>query len=242
MSFYTALSFYRPERPPKLTGADLASIISSFAALDLAAARGTTSYQIKFGRSIDQDRRSASWDEPVPGTGGVIARCESIEYDAEAWNVPSLSDLAQELSAFRDTIYRASLLLGPLTDQIYTALKRDPSEDNDQSLELDSWSMELGPIAAYELGGNPPVMVGWIEVALSGYGYLYPWSFRDLFDRAQALDPIHDLMALCRRTWPVAPQRPSRALVKTRQAMGDLWPYSRADLPLDWCWGLRETG
>ena len=150
MSFYTTLSFYRPDRPPRLTGEDLASFVSAFAALGLA--------------------------------------------------------------------------------------------DERRSLNLDSWSLEIGPITSHDLGGEVVYMVGWIAVGMHGYGYLYPWTLCDLIERAEACAPVHALMDLCRRTWPVAAKKPPRQVIKARQKMGELWPYPDTDRCWDWCWGLRESG
>ncbi len=85
-------------------------------------------------------------------------------------------------------------------------------------------------------------MVGWIAVNLDGPGYLFPWSFRDLVDRAEAIAPVRELMSLCRRTWPVAPGEPDRRVIEARRMMGELWPYPRLDGPWDWSWGLGESG
>ena len=247
MSFRTTLSFYRPDLPPKMTGADLAGFVSAFAALELSDGPTWTrlGFQVRFGRSVNQDDKPTDWDEPVlegPEGGGIYIT-QLIDYDAEARDLPSLVDLAGVLAALESkTIYRADLILGAIARPVLDGLEREPSAEHELGLYLDSWSLRIGPIFTYDLASEGPFHVGWIAVEASGNGYLYPWTFRDLIDRAEALKPIQALMGLCRKTWPVAPVPPRRRAVKARKAMGELWPYPLADQPMDWFWGLVESG
>jgi hypothetical protein len=245
MSFYTTLSFYRPTAPPQIIGADLAGFVSAFAAL--GAADGTSarlSYEIRFGRSVDQDDKPTDWDEPVlegPSGGGIYIN-RTVDFDAEG-TVSSFIDLAGALTTLgRRPIYRANLMLGQVVPSVYDGLSREPSEENEMGLSLDSWSMKVGPILSYNLATEEPYHVGWVAVQVSGHGYLYPWAFRNLIDRAEALTPIREMTKLCRRKWPVPDDRPPRRVVKSRKATGNLWPYPRADQPWDWFWGLQESG
>jgi hypothetical protein len=245
MSFYTTLSFYRPTKPPKLKGGDLAEFVTMFASLGLTKEEGIIGYGIKFGRSIDQDEKPISSEGPSVNGISVISR---IRYDAEG-DFKSLAELAEALKEIDGTIYRASVSLGLVTDSIFESLRRLPSEANDLPLTLDSWSLEIGPTLSYSMGSDDVFLVSLIAINLSGHGYLYPWTFRELIDRAEAIEPIAGLMEGCRRlwpiveskrTWPIDRSQPGRRVVKTRERMGKLWPYSRTDLPWDWFWGLGE--
>ena len=246
MSFETTLSFYRPTAPPEIHGLGLAGFVSAFDALGVAndGPGVTLAYEIRFGRSVDQDDRPTDWLEPVleGPTGGGIYGIRSVDFDAEG-TAPSLKDLAGALAALGGRpIYRANLTLGLVVDPVYDGLSRGPSEENEVGLGLDSWSMEVGPIVCFDLATEEPWHVGWIAVQIGGPGYLYPWTFRDLVDRAEAIAEIRGVADLCRGTWPVAAASPPRRVVKARKAMGDLWPYPRADPPWDWFWGLQESG
>jgi hypothetical protein len=101
--------------------------------------------------------------------------------------------------------------------------------------------MEIGPILSCDLGCEAPFHVGWVSVSLSGYGYLYPWSFAELVQRAEGHPAIGRMTDLCRATWPVDAGRPDQQLKKLRKQMGDLWPYPKIDRPWDWYWGLCES-
>lgn len=229
MSFYSKLSFYSPNAPLILTGTDLAAFVSAFASLGLADKdkQGLIGYHVKFGRAIDQDEQPTDEDEP-------------ILFDIEKGRLPSIDHLANELAGLNGSICRSHLMLGHIDGDISDQVKRRPSKENNSGLVLDVWNLEIGPIESYKIDTDDPFRVGWVAVGMSGYGYLYPWSFRGLIDRAEAITPIRKLMDLCRRTWPVAPEEPSLRVIQMRKEMGDLWPYPDIDRPLDWYWGLVD--
>ena len=241
MSFDTTLWFYQPVSPPTLTGADLAGFVSAFASLGLSGDEEPFRYGIKFGRSIDQDEEPTTlWEPAMPD--GLISTLIWPEYDAEASDVASLDLLAESLAELSGTIYRADLGLGRIKADLFKQIRRERSEENDQDLSLEDWSLTAGPILSHSLGSEHTFMVGWIAVGLYGNGYLFPWSFRDLIDRAESIAPIRDLMDLCRRTWPVPRVAPDPETIEARRTMGELWPYPRLDGPWDWAWGIGESG
>lgn len=255
MSFQTSLFLYRSQPPRGLTAAKLAGFVREFAALGLAAPSGPITYHVKFGRAVDQDDRPTTWDEPVPGTGGCISTCREIEYDAEGDDLPDLVRLADTLDSLpTHPIYRATLLLGDVSNSIHEALHRGPSEDNETQLGFNlGWSIEAGPIESHDMGGQGPFQVGWLAVSLSGQGDPYPWTYRDLIARAEAVPGVAALMDVCRRTWPLDlprvpllhlrnSSRAPRRIVQLRQSMGDLWPYDDLGEPWGWCWGIRVQG
>jgi hypothetical protein len=108
-------------------------------------------------------------------------------------------------------------------------------------LYLDQWFMEIGPIISCDLGSEDLFHVGWLSVSLSGYGYLYPWTFAELVQRAEGDSSIRRVTELCRATWPVEAGRRDRRQKTLRKRMGDLWPYPEIDRPWDWYWGLSES-
>jgi hypothetical protein len=92
------------------------------------------------------------------------------------------------------------------------------------------------------LAADDTFHVGWIGINLSGYGYLYPWTFADLVHRADQEPAIGKMTALCRDVWPVIHSKPSWRQRRARRKMGELWPYPSTAMPLDWYWGLGEGG
>ena len=126
-------------------------------------------------------------------------------------------------------------------DQITGAIQRINSPENKHDLTLGDWTCEIGPIQSFDLRSDEPLQVGWISVSLSGYGYLYPWSFADLVERVEADPGMRRVAELCRKSWPVPVELPDDGIRELRQKVGGLWPYP-ADLPWDWYWGIAETG
>jgi hypothetical protein len=241
MSFYSSLLIYRPDVPRKVSRADLAAFISAFALLGLKDETGAIDYYIKFGRGIDQDVETLESSEPIFGDG-LIRVWDRPSYDADGLDFATLALVPEDVKSLTGTIYRADLSLGYASKTLFDHLGHEPSEDNELGLALGCWGLELGPILSYGLNSEVPYKVGWLEVKLHRHGYLYPWSFRELIDRAESFSSIRALMELCCRTWPIAPGKPPRHAAKARKAMGDLWPYPRTDQPWACCWGLQESG
>lgn len=241
MSFFTSLILYRPTEPPIVATGALSAFVRDLPGTGLFADAGTIRASLKFGRALDEDERPASWDEPIDEQG-IISVAREMEWDVEAEAV-SLHGLADLLGGTKETIYRAVLALGDASDALRRHVARPASAaDDDLGLDLDAWSLELGPVMSYSLGSEGPFMVGWIGLSLEGHGQIWPESARELVDRLLRFPGVAELEDLCRRTWPVRAESPTRRVIKARRSMGDLWPYDRADRPWDWCWGVAESG
>lgn len=238
MSFYTSLQYYRPTRPPRVTGDSLARFVAAFAGLDVAEDNGPLTVEVKFGEAIDQDDRPSAWDEPVYETISVV---REIDWDVEV-HCASPRAVAAALKGHDRPVYRAHIQLGQATADIRLRMGRVGSPENEVDLRLSDWSLEVGPVVAFDLGSEELFQVGWISIGLSGYGYLYPWTFAELVRRAEDHPAIRQMTELCRATWPVQSGRPDRQTKRLRKRMGDLWPYREIDRPWDWYWGLCESG
>src|SRR3954470_19366487 len=94
MPFYTTLHYYRPTEPPRITGDSLAEFVADFEGLKVTEVDGPLTIQVKFGESIDQDERSAEWQEPVYETISVV---REIDWDLEV-QCPSLRAVADALA------------------------------------------------------------------------------------------------------------------------------------------------
>jgi hypothetical protein len=149
--------------------------------------------------------------------------------------------MVDRLATDDPTIYRASISLGMPTDAVLEPITRKDSPENDHNYEPDMLSIEIGPIEIFDLKSEAPALCGWIGLSLSGYGYLFPWTFRDVVERLEATAEIGKLTQLCRSHWPVPTEKPDRAILKARRQLGTVWPYE-ADKPWDWYRGMQESG
>jgi hypothetical protein len=235
VSITTELHFYRPTDPPIVTGGSLAEFVRAFQNLGLCEEKGSRAVRLKFGEAIDQDEKPSAVYEPV---NSVVYSVSEIEWDA-AEQCESVSSVQTLLAAIRKPIYRAHLELGAATDDVIEQLKRVNSPDNDTDLWLTGWGLHIEPILSASFT-TETYFIGWISVSISGYGYLFPWTFSDLVQRAEAHPGIRQLKELCRRTWPVEARSPTPQQQEVRKQMGELWPYDRIDLRWDWYWGLQE--
>jgi hypothetical protein len=238
MSFYTSLKFYRPTKPPRITGDEMSRFVADIRKSGVLTDSGLQSAESKFGDSIDQDNRATTWEDD----SGPLATVRGIEWDVELDAPGGLQGIIDTLADDNRPIYRASLTLGMPTDAVLEPITRRGSPENEIDLTPDTLSIEAGPVEVYDLNSEGPFRVGWIGINLHGYGYLYPRTFRDLRDRLMASEAIGKLTELCRSTWPVPPTRPNWFERRKRRRMKDLWPYSTIDLPWDWYWGLAESG
>jgi hypothetical protein len=221
-----------------ITGASLAEFLLSFEHLQVSKTPGSVSANVKFGKAIDTDEKPTVWEEPV---NEYVSVTQSLQWDLEIKR-ESLGALASAIGKHNKTIYRAFIQLGAVVSPICRSLTRMPSPENKLGLTLDSWSLEIGPIMSGSLESEQPFFVGWISLSLSGNGYLFPWTFAELFQRATVNPAIQQVTELCKATWPVEAKRPDRRIQKFRQQMGELWPYAETDLPWDWYWGVSERG
>jgi hypothetical protein len=237
MSFHTTLMFYRPRRPPIITGDSLAAFVEGFARTHLSKGKPSLGFRLKFGAAIDQDEKPTIWDEPL---SKLIFESREIDWDIVE-QCKSLSEAALKLGRHPGTIYRAWLDLGDAIPDLRELLFRPSGPENDRWLGLESWSMQIEPIESCGQGSESIFVVGWIGVNLSGYGYLYPWTFNDLFRRVNQHPRIPELMELCRKTWPVDPDYLDDRTQDLRRQMGELWPYPDLDRRWDWYWGLASS-
>jgi len=167
---------------------------------------------------------------------------EEIEWDYEKSPV-SPSSLAESLRGLgsNTNVYRAFVPLGSASDVVIRAMERVNSPENEIDLTLWDWRLEVGPIECADLASEDAVyLVGWLAVGLSGPGYLFPWTFRDLVAHAEKSAGLQAVAAVCRSIWPIAPQVPDARRIEARRIMGRLWPYP-IDAPVDWVWGLLES-
>ncbi len=223
MGFYSSLMYYRPSEPFLTTGETLVQFVRAFHALGVADCSRAGSLSVWYGVPA-----YALEDEPDPLD-------EEVEWSIEEYEVPFL-DIPDRLSALDQPVRRANVALGSVvTPSDLDPLRRVGSPENDEDFLPDSWTVRLGPIAT---GRDGNYLVGSVAVNLSGNGYPYPWTPRDLVRRAETIESVQRVMSLCEETWPGEPIAPSTQAQAARRALGKYWPYENVDRPLDWTWGF----
>ena len=239
MSFFTSLSFYRPCSPPVITVEDLANFITRIRDTGTLTDSGYQDLRVAFGNQIDQDLKDVIWTEQVAPLVRVV---HDIEWDIES-DMSSIQEMIDCLSSDKRHVYRASIDFGEPIDQVLAPITRTNSPENESDYCPDSLSLEIGPVRCHSLASDDePVLTGWISLDLSGYGYLYPWTFRDVVERLEKTPEVKRLTKVCREFWPVPSKRPERRFIEARNKHKDLWPYDDFDRPWDWYWGVSESG
>lgn len=235
MGFASTLMFYRPQNPPRIMCRDLAAFLQKFLQLGLLEHDGTRggSLSVKYGEAIDVDDADPTPLVPTATEGIFIT--DDIDWDLQQYSHP-LRKTIEVLNATDRGIYRAYIKLGGPTSEIFNALHREACAENDVEFAPDSWSLQIMPI---ETGQDGDFLVGWIAVGISGNGYPYPWTLRELVNKAEAIPVIRQLMQLCSETWPVEPGTPNARIQAARRELEEYWPYDRFDLPWDWYWGMQ---
>jgi len=225
MGFYSSLMYYRPSEPFLATGESLARFVRAFHVLGVSKCGPDRIGSLLVWCGVPAD---ALEDEPDPLD-------EFVEWNIEAHEVPLL-EIPDRLSALDQPVRRAFVDLGSVGARSdFDALRRVGSPENDEDFLPDGWSLRLGPIAT---GRDGSYLVGFVAVNLSGNGYPYPWTPRDLVRRAERIESVQRVKRLCEETWPGEPIAPSAEAQAARRALGKYWPYENVDRPLDWTWGF----
>ncbi|HEY1066462.1 MAG TPA: hypothetical protein VGE52_10150, partial [Pirellulales bacterium] len=173
--------------------------------------------------------------------GGGITSLGEPEWDLETNRFQSLKELSKALGGDRRRVCRGYLRLGYLTDELHTAISRVTPQEDEVDFTPDTFSLHIEPIECVSLSDEQSVRVGWIAAAISGDGYLFPWTLRDAVSKLESRPELKALMELCRTTWPLNNDAPDEATVKVRREIGGLWPYTDFRKPWDWYWGCAES-
>ncbi|MGC4004598.1 MAG: hypothetical protein QM811_16345 [Pirellulales bacterium] len=238
MSFYSALNYVRPGRPPKLTGADVARFIERVRDSGLVVDDGLRYLNVKFGKSIDRDARGTSRDIVLYPNLVIMGQ---IDWDLDLGHDPSLTDMITALRSEQHRVYRLNASLGAAVDGILRPLTRAGSPENEIDFLPYELTLQIGPIESFELSWDEAKHVGWIAVGVSGPGYLFPWTFEDVEQRLRSSPEIERLAELCRTTWPVE----ETASASWTDRLLDRLPFLRqasVGEPVEWKWYPFETG
>jgi hypothetical protein len=239
MGFFTSLTYYRPGRPPTVTGRSFARFLGRIIETNLVEPCGLIGLKIKFGKAIDQNRRDAHWSQAI-GLG--LSESREIEWDATVPASRGFAGLINEIADNDDPIYRAYASLGNLVEAVREPITILPPVKDAMGYWPDGLSISLGPVRPSGLQTGGGWLAGWIEMSFSGNGYLYPSTLSKLVTRAIDSPEITRLCEICRTSWPVPSHRPSIVAVMRRKKFKSLWPYDNFRKSYDWYWSVHETG
>jgi hypothetical protein len=239
MSFFTSLVYYRPCPPPVVTGKELMRFVDEVHRSGVLAEEGLSTLQVKFGRSIDQDQHGTLWQEEIAPRMFVT---HQIEWDISLKAPADMRAALDALAKDSRRIYRAYLAFKKVRNEVLSPVTRTNSPENSRDYCPSGLSFEVGPVKIYDLRSDAPTLAGWMHASLSGYGYLYPWTFREVLQRLESTPEIQRIASVCRSCWPVPPEVPKPQIVAVRKQLGEVWPYENFDKPWDWYWGIQESG
>ena len=237
MSFWTTFAFVRPQPPPVLRLSDLADFVEKIVATGVASIRPGSSLNVKLGKAIDEDDRPTFWDEPV---NELVSTMREIEWHFGARG-PTMIDALRKFAEGNNTpIYRAQVFC-TLRSDISSALTI-PADQNDRGWCPGDLGIILGPILAHDLTCEIQPQVGWIETGISGPGYLFPWTLKDVVARLEAISEVRRMMEVCRTTFPLPVNPVGDQIIELRRTVTQLWAYDDFERPWDWYWWPQETG
>jgi len=216
----------------------VAAFVRRLAELNVVEEKYFYESSVAFGIGIDADDKPSTWYEPVT-PDGVISTCAEIDWALRV-NIKSLAELASSLDAApQDPIYRGLIHLGTLSDATCRALMREPGPQNSVPFAPDSLSLEFGRIEVVDRELDAPIHCGWVGLNVSGPGYPFPWTRRDVLARLESDPHLTQITELCRRTWPVPPEDADPGVVAMRRKCADYWLYDDLKKPWDWFWGVN---
>jgi hypothetical protein len=149
------------------------------------------------------------------------------------------------LSLFGETpLNSASILIGNLPDDTVRRLDVK-SPDNDRTASPHCAGLSLTPTEICMLGSERGFYVGQFSLEISGPGYCFPRTPREIFDAIRTDPGVTPLLEILDSTWPtdVLQLEHARDLLSATLEP-DLWPYdniANRPEPPHWLWGVAET-
>ncbi|MEL6497251.1 MAG: hypothetical protein AAFZ67_08015 [Planctomycetota bacterium] len=249
MGFYSSLKFYLPfTKPPRITGPSLVEFIRGFNALEVNPRFRRTHAKLIPGFAIDRDVREMTTYEPYLARGSVflskLRRQPGIIEVGKIREQMPYEQYLDGIAAINKPIYRFFTSLGGTSRELSHRLTK-PSDDNEEVFTPDSWSLEIGPVRI----GTPETadaiddalgheFAGWIAISISGNGYAFPRTHRQVVDEMTAEPELRAVADHVRSFWPIADPIPSKELIKLRQVMGDAYTGDSCEARADWLWGV----
>jgi hypothetical protein len=114
--------------------------------------------------------------------------------------------------------------------------------ENNEVFCLGDVSLEIDRVEIFDDVNNGQIHCGWISLNVSGPGYPYPWTKRDVLRRLEAEASLNKLVDMCRATWPVPPERLPDGYAELRRKLTGVWLYDDLNKPFDWYWAINGIG
>ncbi len=208
MSIWTSLNWVRAEPVGDMTCARLADFLRGLQAIDIIDNAGLNCVEALLGKPMDADTEPAARLDHGPNPEyGLVGRYSDpdwdIDFDSQS-DEPGLAlgEMCSVIANRRDAlVYRAFVGLGYLSKVNTARLTRHDTEDGAVDLALSDVTFEVGPLEVGRLADDDKRFIGWVTLALSGGGYLSPWTCEDLVGRADALPEVKRVKRLCVDTW-----------------------------------------
>ena len=240
MSFWSSLALVRAAPPPIVRVAELAPFVRALAAAEAVSDASDVSCGIKYGPRVDADERTTDDSGEEADAGRIIRTVREYPWDRKE-RFSSVEHLAQSLASDEGTIYRAHLSLGLVHPELVAALSRNSCDENSVPMCLCELGFSIGPEIVSSLNDDVGAFAGWMALSIAGHGYCFPWTRREVRDRAERVAITGRLVEACRVAWPVRPERPPGAVVAARRSLGSLWLYDDPAQPADWLWFVSES-
>jgi len=264
MSYFSNAVFYRPDVAPIVKSTEVGLFLKKLQDLEFVSQSELAAAEINWGERVSEDVRPFYIEEDISSTihrkpwwKRIFGHQPSIELTTTFSNIKplepdftcntSFDELIDQLMA-RDQAIGRLLINGSLTEDQCEHFQSPHPSGEEINFRPDSWSLEFGQIKLSRINGWEVEGMGLlsdIEVAemafsIGGYGYFYPWTFREWVERFTDDPELKQICELCRKTWPVEETIPSQELLKARRECEDLWPYEDIEGQLDWAWGPQE--
>jgi hypothetical protein len=265
MGFFSSAVFYRPDTPPIVTANELADFLNQLRQTDFAKESELSSVDINWGDQIAENVRPFDVEEDEDNTSQrrpwwkrLFLRRSDKKFTTTVSTIRSLDPdfsyegefdgLIEKLKNSNKSIGRL-FLSADFSEEQYDWFQAPHPSGEEINFRPDSWSLEFGEVKLHSLSGwdlsngktLPEVQAGMMSFSLSGYGYFYPWTFREWIEKFTQAPGLQTVCDLCRNTWPLESQPPSNKLVMLRRECEGLWPYDDIHIPTDWAWGPSET-
>lgn len=236
-----------------VTASELASFLEQLRQTDFAKDSKLSSADINWGKrisakvrpfDIEEDNESNPWWKRVFHPRSVLGATSSIStinnLDADFSYEGEFDGLLEKLKNSNHSIGRL-FLSAYFSEDKYDWFQAPHPSGEANNFRPDSWSLEFGEVELHSLNGwdlpngkvISEVQAGMMSFSLSGYVYFYPWTFREWIEKFTHAPGLQAVCDLCRNTWPVESQSPSKTLVMLRRECEGLWPYDDIQAPHD---------
>jgi len=231
----TRVQLIRPSRPPVIRGPELAEVVWEIAQTGIIGHDVGQVAQLRYGPRVDKDKETTSDFKPT--SIATVVRVEDYPWDNEQ-DLITIENLVRYLQVHPEPLYRASIGLGEIDDNLAEYLTREGHPEEPLPLTLSTITLEIGSIRV----GSPQTKlehIGWIAFSLAGRGYPYPWSDQELLGRVRAIEAVQTIEGLLAQRWPVT-EHPGFFEKLTLKKVANRIEHVQPGEP-SWIWAVTST-